>query len=200
MLCSESLNAKVSSQGLGGRAPISSSPSFFRHPNCATTSQGADQKETQPFPPSCHSDTRFIWITPNTLDSLKYAFSGLIFPMGSKLFPLDHVAPLLCPDAGQINLSTWHHFVPCVHRHKSELHAMCYICSLVWWVPMKRMAEPVLCQNRAPQLPSSLLLLLRTCRFTCKVVFLLWLVSVFHLFPGMAFLKHPELVDFAKYV
>lgn len=73
VLCSGSLNAKVSSQGLGSRAPISSSPSFFRHPNCATTSQGADQKEMQPFPPSCHSDTRFIWITPNTLESLKYA-------------------------------------------------------------------------------------------------------------------------------
>lgn len=117
--------------------------------------------------------------------------------MGSKVFPLDHVTPLLCPDAGQINLSTWHHFLPCSHRHKSDLHAMCYICSLFLWVLMKRMAEPVLCQNRAPQLPSSPLLLLRTCRVTCKVVFLLWLVSVFHLFPGMAFLKHLDFVTFA---
>lgn len=72
-----------------------------------------------------------------------------------KILPLDHLEPLLCPAAGQINLSTWHCFVPCGCRHKSDMRAMCYICSLVLWVLMKRKAEPVLCQNIAPLLPSS---------------------------------------------
>ena len=114
-----------------------------------------------------------------------------------KLFPLDHLAPLLCPATGQINLSTWHRFMPSACRHKSNMRAMCYICRSVLWVLMKRNAEPVLCQNIAPLLPSSPLPQLRTHRLTCEVVFLLWLVSAFHSFPGMAFLKHLELVTFA---
>lgn len=114
-----------------------------------------------------------------------------------KLMPLDHSAPLLCFAGSQINLSTWHHFVPCGCVYNSDMRTVCCICSLVLWVLTKRKAEPVLSQNTAPLLPSSPLTRLGTYRLTREVVFLLWLVSAFHLFPRMAFLKHLELVTFA---
>lgn len=108
-----------------------------------------------------------------------------------------HLTGLLDPDTGQINPSAWHRSTPWSCRHKSDMHAMCYICSWVVWVLRKRNTEPVLCQNIAPVLPSSPLPRLRTRGLTCEAVFLPGLLSAFHLFPGMAFLKHLELVTSA---